>query len=118
MGGSVGISFVTTMLSRRAQVHQNFLSAHVTEYDPQLRQMFAGATQMLMEQGSSAYEAAMQAKALIYNLVKQQAVMLAFIDNSWFLATAFIIVIPLVFLMKRTAPHKDAPRQPAQAENL
>jgi MFS transporter, DHA2 family, multidrug resistance protein len=106
IGGSVGISFVTTMLARRAQVHQNFLAAHVTQYDPHLRQMFNGATHLLMEKGSSAYEAALQAKALIYRMVQQQSVMLAFIDNAWMLATCFVAVIPLVFLLKKSLPQK------------
>ena len=30
LGGSFGISFVTTMLARRSQVHQTYLAAHVT----------------------------------------------------------------------------------------
>ncbi len=29
IGGSLGISFISTMLVRRAQVHQNYLAAHV-----------------------------------------------------------------------------------------
>jgi hypothetical protein len=68
--------------------------------------MFSGATQMLMEKGSSAWEAAIQAKTLIYGMVKQQAVMLAFIDNAWILATLFVAVIPLVFLIKKITHHK------------
>jgi MFS transporter, DHA2 family, multidrug resistance protein len=107
IGGSVGISFVTTMLSRQSQVHQNFLVGNVNEYNPHLRQMLSGATKMLMEKGSSTWEAAIQAKILIYGMVKQQAVMLAFIDNSWILATLFVTVIPLVFLLKKTLPHKN-----------
>jgi DHA2 family multidrug resistance protein len=106
IGGSVGISFVTTMLSRRAQTHQTYLVDHVNQYNPQFREMLHGATQMLMERGSSAYEAALQAKALIYAMVRQQATMLAFIDDAWYLAIAFIIVIPLVFFMKKIVPHK------------
>jgi DHA2 family multidrug resistance protein len=106
IGGSVGISFVATMLSRRAQVHQNILVSNVTPFSEQYRQLVDGATAMLIRQGSSAWEAAMQAKELIYGLVQREAAMLAFIDISWALMTAFAIVIPLVFFMRRTVPHK------------
>jgi len=106
IGGSVGISFVTTMLARQAQVHQNMLVGNVTPYNPQYREMFNNAVAALMHKGSSAYEAAMQAKALIYTMVKQQATMLAFIDNAWILTGLFIVVIPLVFLLKKSTPHK------------
>jgi DHA2 family multidrug resistance protein len=106
IGGSVGISFVTTMLARRAQVHQNFLASNVTEYNPQFREMFNNAVAALIHKGSSAYDAALQAKTMIYFMVKQQATMLAFIDNAWILATLFVAVIPLVFLLKKSLPHK------------
>ena len=38
VGGSIGVSFISTMLVRRAQVHQEFLSAHVYSGAPQLPQ--------------------------------------------------------------------------------
>src|SRR5580700_6618371 len=34
IGGSVGISLVTTLLARRGQFHQNRLAAHTSTYDP------------------------------------------------------------------------------------
>ncbi len=33
LGGSVGIAFVTTMIARGAQIHQTYLSSHVTIFD-------------------------------------------------------------------------------------
>jgi len=107
LGGSAGISFVTTMLARRAQFHQNILVSHVTETNPIYQRMLEGATSMLVHQGANAVEAAAKAKALIYGLVRQQASMLAFIDNFWVLAVVFLAMIPLVFLMKKTSPRKE-----------
>ena len=43
LGGSAGISFVTTMLARRAQFHQNVLVSHVTETNPIYQRFFEGA---------------------------------------------------------------------------
>ncbi|MDO8302985.1 MAG: hypothetical protein Q7T18_07075, partial [Sedimentisphaerales bacterium] len=106
IGGSVGISFVTTMLARQAQFHQNVLVGNVTPYNPQYREMFNNAIAAMMHKGSSGYEAAMQAKAMIYFMVRQQATMLAFIDNAWILTALFVSVIPLVFLLKKSLPHK------------
>ncbi|MGA1980301.1 MAG: DHA2 family efflux MFS transporter permease subunit [Sedimentisphaerales bacterium] len=108
LGGSTGISFVTTMLARRAQFHQNILVSHVTETNPIYQSMLQNATNMLVHQGANAVEAATKAKALIYGMVKQQASMLAFIDNFWVLGVVFLVMIPLVFLMKKTTPRKAA----------
>jgi DHA2 family multidrug resistance protein len=107
LGGSAGISFVTTMLARRTQFHQNILVSHVTETNPIYQRMLQSATSVLVHQGANAVEAAAKAKALIYGMVKQQASMLAFIDNFWVLGVVFLVMIPLVFLMKKTNPQRE-----------
>mgnify|MGYP001478764830 CR=1 FL=1 len=108
LGGSFGISFVTTMLARRTQFHQNILISHVTETNPNYQRLLDGATAMLSQHSANIGEATLRAKALIYNLVKQQAAMLAFIDNFWILGVMFAALIPLVFIMKKTVPHRAA----------
>jgi DHA2 family multidrug resistance protein len=51
-------------------------------------------------------EATSRAQAIIYGTVQRQASMLAFVDNFRLLATAMLIIIPLLFLMKKMTPHK------------
>jgi DHA2 family multidrug resistance protein len=107
LGGSGGISFVTTMLARRAQFHQNILVANVTDTSNTYRNMLQGAQAMLAHQGVNPADAAAKAKTLIYDMVLQQANMMAFIDNFLVLGMVFLLLIPLVFLMKKTVPHKE-----------
>lgn len=90
------------------QFHQNVLVSHVTETNPVYRSYFEGAKAMLIHQGANAAEAASKANAMIYGFVKQQASMLAFIDNFWVLGCVFLAMIPLVFLMRKTIPQKEA----------
>jgi MFS transporter, DHA2 family, multidrug resistance protein len=104
IGGSVGISFVTTMLARRAQVHQTYLVQHVNAGSGRLQAMFESATHLLIGRGSNAHEAARQAYGLVANRVDQQATMLAYIDNFRMLGIAVLIMIPFVFLMKKIQP--------------
>jgi DHA2 family multidrug resistance protein len=108
LGGSAGISFVTTLLARRAQFHQNVLVSHVTETNPVYQQYFQQAKAMLVHQGSNVVDAATQAKILIYGFVQQQAAMLSYIDGFWLFGVVFVLMIPMVFLMKKTVPHKGA----------
>ena len=61
---------------------------------------------MLVQQGADIATAAIKAKTLIYGLVQQQAAMLAYIDVFWVFGWMFLLMIPLVFLMKKTTPHK------------
>lgn len=99
VGGSVGISFVTTELTRRAQYHQSVLTTHTTLLNPGFRGAVASASHVFMSAGN--VSAQRQAYGEIYGLIMRQAGMLAYIDNFWILAVISLVVVPLVFLMKR-----------------
>ncbi len=106
IGGSCGIALMSTMLERRGQYHQNMLVEHLTPYDLPYREMLQGATQMLMQKGANVVEATQQAQALVYNLMRQQAAMKSFVDAFWLMGVLILCAIPLMFLMKKTTPHK------------
>jgi len=113
IGGSSGIAFVTTELARRSQLHQHNLISHVTQFDGRYGEMLQGAAHMLMTRGSSAPQAAHQAQALVYGMVQREAAMQAFIDNFWLLAAIFVVIAPVMVLMKPIA----AGRQPKEVEH-
>jgi DHA2 family multidrug resistance protein len=104
MGGSVGISVVTTLLDRRTQVHLSELSSNLSSANPALRSMIAGASQSMRAHGSSAAGATQQAYALVQNVVGRQATMLAYLDCFWVLGVSILAMIPVVFLMKKSKP--------------
>jgi len=104
IGGSVGIAMVTTMLTRRAQFHQSRLVEHLTPYDFAYRQSLAGAAQVLSQHGASPPDAAAAAHGLIYGSVLRQGGMLAFSDGFWIMGMLFLLVIPMMFLVKKTGP--------------
>ncbi|HEX2971931.1 MAG TPA: DHA2 family efflux MFS transporter permease subunit [Tepidisphaeraceae bacterium] len=106
IGGSVGIAFTTTMLARRAQFHQNVLSAHVTPYDDAFQSTFQQASQMLSSAYASSAQVTEHCHALIYRLLGREANMLAFVDCFWLLGVMFLSMIPLVFLLKKNIQGK------------
>jgi DHA2 family multidrug resistance protein len=105
LGGSFGISLSITLLAQRMQFHQSRLVEHITETTPAYQQYFANIQAMLVGQGADIATATIKAKTLIYGLVQQQAAMLAYIDVFWVFGWMFLLMIPLVFLMKKTTPH-------------
>src|SRR6201997_5139376 len=105
IGGSVGISLVTTMLDRRGQVHLNYLSRNLSSANPAFRSLMQGTTQAMQSHGANAAFATRQAYALIEGTVQRQATMLAYIDCFWFLGVAIMLMIPAVFLMRKSKPH-------------
>ena len=79
IGGSVGISFVSTMLERTAQSHQVFLTERISALSPLYRQK-VDALQGVFRSHFSLADARLRAEAMIYNLVHQQASYWAFIE--------------------------------------
>jgi DHA2 family multidrug resistance protein len=104
IGGSVGISLVTTLLDRRTQTHLNDFAARLSPANPAFQSMLQGATAAMKAHGSNAALATQQAYALIQNTLQRQATMLAYIDDFWLLGISIMAMIPIVFLMKKGKP--------------
>jgi DHA2 family multidrug resistance protein len=102
IGGSVGISVVTTLLDRRTQAHTTDLVSHISASNPAFRSTLQGATRAMQAHGASAAHATQQAYALVQSTVQRQATMLAYIDCFWLLGVAIMAMIPMVFLMKKS----------------
>jgi len=99
VGASMGISYVTTMLDRRAQFHQQRLSSHLDPSNPLLQRMLQSTTAALKAQSGSG--ALRQAYALLQVSVQRQALMLSYIDNFRILAIVSLCLVPFVFLVKK-----------------
>ncbi len=104
IGGSVGISFVATMLDRRTQAHLNYFSRNLSATNPAFRTMLQGAAQAMRHHGASTAFAARQAYALAGATVQRQAAMLSYIDDFQILGIAILAMLPLVFLVKKGKP--------------
>jgi DHA2 family multidrug resistance protein len=100
LGGGVGISLATTLLARRAQVHQNVMVAHMTPYDPMFVEKLETLRRALTPKvGPSA--AAQQALGILYRTLVQQATLLAFVDNFRLITVLAVCSMPLAMLLKR-----------------
>jgi DHA2 family multidrug resistance protein len=109
IGGSVGIANVMTLLARREQFHQGVLASHMTSFDPAYQSMVSGASRILYAAGSSYPDAQLQANGMAYGLMQRHATMLAFVDDFWMMGLTFLILIPLMFMMKKARPHAATP---------
>jgi DHA2 family multidrug resistance protein len=104
IGGSLGISLVTTILARRSQYHQSVLSSHVNNGNSVFQSTIAGTQQMLIAHGSSGYEASRQAYGIVASMIDRQASVMSYIDCFFVLGIAVACMIPFVFLMKKVRP--------------
>lgn len=101
IGGSVGIAMTATLLSNRQDVHRQLLSEHINPYSPATQQMFNAIKGALMARGADAVTATQGAYASMYGMVMKQAAMLSFLDTFRVLGIIFLIMAPLMFIMKR-----------------
>ncbi len=110
IGSSIGTSMVTTLLARRAQVHQVYLVAHVTVGRPALSIAASGLASRLETAGLQASRAASQAYARLYGGLIGQATLLAYIDTYWVLAIGAAIMFVCSFALRRNDPGAGGPR--------
>ncbi len=106
VGGSVGISVVNTMVSRRQQVHRAELSRYISPgpaFDSAL-DFFRRAMQPL----SDPQIAGARAYALIDRGLNQQAVIYSYVDDLRYIAVVCVICIPIVFLLKKVKAKTSA----------
>ncbi|SPF47105.1 Drug resistance transporter, EmrB/QacA subfamily [Candidatus Sulfotelmatobacter kueseliae] len=104
IGGSVGISVVTTMLDRRTQFHQNQLASHLSASNPVLQSRIKALGLLVQSHGGGPPGSSAVPYAFIQGILARQAAMLAYLDCFWFLGVAILLMVPMVFLMRKTRP--------------
>ena len=100
VGGSVGISLVTTFVARSAQSHQTTLAAHLTPYDTAYQSSIHAMTSGFAAHASAA-AAHQQAVGSIYHTLLTQANLLAYLDNfRWFALLCFVCIVGALLLQR------------------
>jgi len=100
LGGSFGVAFVTTMVARGAQLHQNHLVANLTPFDRNYQIAMQSTQEALSLQGAGT-AAPTAAQATIYGQLLKQAAMLSFNDAFLMLSFFMILILPLILLMRK-----------------
>ena len=107
VGGSVGVALATTLLARRSQGHQATLVAHVSAWDPETVQRLRDWTEHFRAHGADTFTAGRRALAMVYRGTVEQAQVLAYIDDFWLLAVTFMMILPLIPLMRRVRTEEN-----------
>ena len=108
LGGSVGIATTGTLLARKQQEYINIMGSHVTPYSQAAQASIESARQGFIASGSDPVTATQRAYAAVFGAVQHQAAMTSFVDLFRLLGVIFLLLLPLVLLMRR-------PRGPAPA---
>jgi DHA2 family multidrug resistance protein len=101
LGGSIGIATTGTLLSRQQQAYVNVYGANVDPYSGATQRAFEAARAGFMAAGADITTATERAYASLFGMVNQQASMEAFVLLFRLLGVIFLLLLPLVLLMKR-----------------
>lgn len=101
IGGSIGIGAISAALSRSSQTNQNLLVSQLTPYREPYNAAVSGLADRFADTGIDTSGAEHLAQAVVAGLLDEQARMIAYIQQFQFLAVAFLLLIPIVILMRK-----------------
>jgi MFS transporter, DHA2 family, multidrug resistance protein len=94
-GGSIGISFASTLITRREQFHQSRLVEHLQSLNPNLSDLTRQITQLTHAAGNS-----LTVMARLYQSATQQAAILSYLDAFKAFAVIFLVLLPVLIFVK------------------
>ena len=107
IGGSIGISLASTLLTRRADAHQN----EIANYVPQAGSMFQdrlAQVQGFLNHQTTAANAAGAAQGQLYSQLGAQALLWAFVDVFRWLALVCFASVAVVWGFRKVKPKGNA----------
>ena len=107
IGGSVGIAFVSTILSRRSQVFQSSLVDHAAQSSPLLQERLAQLQRAFSSAGPA--QAVRRAYGALYATIQQQAAVLSYVHIIRDLAIVCALLVPVILLLLKKNDPGAAP---------
>ncbi len=107
IGASIGISIVETLQFRSMQKHINTLDKFVSPSNLKAEDMIAGLRQNFLAQGADLATASKRAYDAVWGMLNRQAAMLSYNDVFFILSMIFLMMAPLVLLMRK--PKRGGP---------
>jgi DHA2 family multidrug resistance protein len=100
LGGSIGISLVTTLLARGTQTHQNLLAGNMSRFNPRFMEYYQAVAGRL-SQSFDPVSAKRMAMGILQGMLGQQANLLAYVDNFRLLGVVSLACVAAVLLLRR-----------------
>ncbi len=100
LGGSFGIAVTATLLSRFTDQSRGALLPHLSESEPATRAWLRQATARMLGEGGTLAEAQSKAHALLEQVLRQQASVVAFEKVFLVMGVTFFLALPLLLLFR------------------
>jgi len=106
IGGSIGISMVDTLITRRSQVHRSEMAGHLSPGNPVFDALYNRLEMLTASRGVGTPQGT--AYALLQQILNQQSATWSYVDVFRYLAVACFLCVPIVFLLKKVVGRKGA----------
>jgi MFS transporter, DHA2 family, multidrug resistance protein len=106
IGGSIGIAILVAMLTSGAQIHQNYLAAHVDPFQLDMLLHASPAASGII--GNITRHGAAPMLGMVYVQIQRQAAVMAFIDDFRIIAYIFFVLTPVALFMRKPAARTPA----------
>ncbi len=100
-GSSLGIAVASTFILVQTQTHASLLGTHLSNFNPAFTNSLKTAATHFQTLGYTLAESSSLANGLILNSLEKQAGILAFVDAFKLYMVLYLLMIPLVFLLKK-----------------
>ena len=100
-GASFGTSMAQTIQERREQFHLSRLNENLSQLNPRVHSFMERGQEFFMRLAGDPAHSHLRSVNVLDNLRQQQAASFAFFDVFWVAAVASLVLVSLVFLMKR-----------------
>ena len=101
IGGSVGIAITATILQRQRQATGARLGEHISLFDPVTQSTLAQLTSGMVAAGVDVVTASERALMMLRGMLLREASMVSFVMLFRLLGVVFLLMVPLVFIMRR-----------------
>jgi MFS transporter, DHA2 family, multidrug resistance protein len=112
LGGAFGIALANNYATNRAAQHRSDLMANMSTDNPLFNERLANATRNMTALTGDAFNATAMAYRQLEGAVVKQAYYLAYLDTFRLISIFFIVIFPLIFLLRRD---KISPEEAAKA---
>ncbi len=113
IGGSIGISLLSAMLTRTTQQNQNALIRHTYTGNPAFENLVNGISQRLKAAGLDAATATQQGYARVMQMLQLQAATMAYVQVITLMAIVVVCLVPLPMIMRRAPKNNPTGEIPA-----
>lgn len=104
LGGSVGIAMLSTILTKREQLHSAVINENISLYSPKVVTRIDELTQFFVSKGSDIVTAKNQALLMIGSSVRREAFVMAFNDCFMIVGLALFASGVTILFLKKAKP--------------